>query len=126
MGKEPATFEERPRSIKLDSSVYPLEVVQKALYWLADRASGRVDQEREAKIGVTLYPKNEEVTLDTLEADFFALLTDFSVRRQVDRETRSIRELIFAKALAASGALRDDVPGDDRDPVERSVEDGES
>ena len=61
---------------------------------------------------------NEDDDPEVVRSEFLALVTDFVVRRQIDLETRQIRELIFAKALAASGALEDPPPGDDRDPVE--------
>lgn len=111
------------RTIELDEAIYPADVVQKALYWISDRAAGRLDSRASGRIAVTLRLLDSTVDLEALESEFYAHLTDFSVRRQVNLETRTIRELIFTKALAASGALEDPVPGDDRDPVEQASDD---
>jgi His-Xaa-Ser system protein HxsD len=110
----------RERLIELDLAIYPLEVIQKSLYWLSQRAAGKVSTAASGTVSVKLVPREVGVNADEIESEFYAHLADFSVRSQVDAETRSIRELIFTKALAASGALEDPPPGDDRDPVERA------
>ncbi|MCA9520524.1 MAG: hypothetical protein KC609_06110, partial [Myxococcales bacterium] len=61
---------------------------------------------------------DDSVDLDSIATEFWRHLGAFAVRQEVDHETRAIRELLFTKALAASAAARDPVPGDDRDPVE--------
>lgn len=109
--------------LELDEAVYSPEVVQKALYWLSDRAVGIVQRGAHGKLSVSLRPLDAGADVEALASEFLVHLTDFGVRRQIDLETRGIRELIFTKALAASGAFEDQVPGDDRDPVEQSVTD---
>ena len=50
--------------------------------------------------------------------EFCNSLLDFELRRQVERETSSIRQLVLAKAFSESGVLEDDPPGTVADPVE--------
>jgi His-Xaa-Ser system protein HxsD len=50
--------------------------------------------------------------------EFCNSLLDFELRRQVEIETSSIRQLVLAKAFSESGVLEDDPPGTVADPVE--------
>jgi hypothetical protein len=54
----------------------------------------------------------------TIRGEFGNALLDQQLRLDIERETRTLRELIVAKAFAASGVLEDPPVGDDRDPVE--------
>jgi His-Xaa-Ser system protein HxsD len=111
---------EQEARIRISISVYPTAVALRALYWLTDRAYVLVDEPAPGTLEVRIRRKpDHKASLEELAGEFCNALVDQAVRAQVAAETRSIRELIFAKAFAASGALENPPPGDDRDPVER-------
>jgi His-Xaa-Ser system protein HxsD len=90
--------------IEIDESVFPLEVVLKATYWLSGRYS--VDIRRDAERGLLLVEvTNSERSLTPAEqqdvqARLRRDLIDFRTRLIIDQETRTLRELLVAKAFA--------------------------
>lgn len=62
--------------------------------------------------------------IDDFLGEFCNSLLDFELRRQVEIETSSIRQLVLAKAFSESGVLEDEPPGTVTDPVEADNQKG--
>ncbi|WP_187144321.1 His-Xaa-Ser system protein HxsD [Microvirga massiliensis] len=86
-------------SFEIDLSVYPLEAVLRASYWLADQAvvslrdlpPGRLLVDVRAHSGVSA-----EAVCERLQT----ALIDFAIRVDVERQTQELRTLIWRTAFA--------------------------
>ena len=114
--------------LRLNSQFYSKEAVLKAAYWFTDRAYIHVPESSADKLVVCIRLKTASPTLDNpkvlgieeLVGDFCNSVLDFELRRQVDSETASLRQLILAKAFSESGVLEGEPPGSIDDPVAKS------
>lgn len=97
-----------PVTLKLDSTAYPLSVVQRAAYSLADTVAIQVGIETN-QISLTAHPAEARLTLSPEQAHSLILqhLNDFALRDHINRETagyvawqRAAREAIGNPALA--------------------------
>ena len=126
-GFEVCALTERSANIRLDPRIYSREAILKACYWYTDLAHVRCPESSDDSITVFIELKRSAPTLETpvpmtiseVIGDFCNSLLDFELRRQVESETGTIRQLILAKAFSESGVLEDDPPGSIVDPVER-------
>lgn len=86
----------------IDSQLYPEEVLFKCLYWYTKRFPFEVIKVNEDKLQVyfTLGTQEGQVEPADFYNEFMSELVDFKVRALVNEETRTIRELIIAKAFA--------------------------
>ncbi len=93
-----------PVTLKLDSTAYPLGVVQRAAYSLADTVSIQVDIEAD-QISLTAHHAGTSPTLCPEQAHSLILqhLNDFALRGHIDRETAGFREVLARAALAGCG-----------------------
>lgn len=105
-------------TLLVDESVYSREAVLRACYWFTDRCYLFVSRPDPQRLAVSIRPKLSEPALDAVVGEFSNALLDYQVRRDIERETHTIRELIVAKAFAEGNLLDDPPVGDDRDPVE--------
>lgn len=104
--------------LSVDSSLFPEPVLVKALYWMGDRFSVTMERRPDsAAIDVTFRAVGHLPDWSAVEARFRRDLIDFRTRQLVADETRSIRELIAAKAFAAMDPLPLPPPGTASDPV---------
>lgn len=90
--------------VEVDEQIFPPEVVLKATYWLNGRFI--VDIRRDANRGLLLVrvghserALSPEETLE-LETRLRRDLIDFRTRAIIEQETRTLRELLVAKAFA--------------------------
>jgi His-Xaa-Ser system protein HxsD len=117
---------ESSAAIYLDARIYTREAVLKASYWYTDVAYISFPDSSEHRLVVQITLKNAAPTLDNPKpisiknviAEFCNSILDFELRRQVETETATIRQLILAKAFSESGVLEDEPPGSVADPVE--------
>ncbi len=113
-------------TVRLDPRIYSREAILRACYWYTNVAHIQVPESADEKLAIHLRLKQKAptlenpkpITIDELLGEFCNSLLDFELRRQVEAETASIRELILAKAFSESGVLEDDPPGTIADPVE--------
>jgi His-Xaa-Ser system protein HxsD len=113
-------------TIRLDPRVYSREAVLRASYWQTDDAYVHVPQSEDQSLIVHIRLKETKptlenprpITIDELVGEFCNSLLDFELRRQIETETASVRQLILAKAFSESGVLEDDPIGTVADPVE--------
>lgn len=108
-------------SVSVSESVYSKDVILKAMYWYGDKFSITLDFDEVSRIFVIeLHPNpNLEMNLGDLqlyESKFKRDLIDFSLRETISSETKSIREILLAKAFS-NGEFDESPPGDVSDPV---------
>jgi len=95
----------------LNLKLYSLEAIYGAAYVFLDRAYVYLEEAAKSKVKVTLKGKNRltEKGLEILRDEFLNELLNFSLREQVSKSNKKIREYIVARALsAASSAV---IPG---------------
>lgn len=88
-------------SLSIDTSVYPREAVFRTCYaftdryyiWLKRVAEGHV-------ISVNFARKNLSSNIQELKGEFANALIDFTLRDNIERQTRNIRTTIISAALA--------------------------
>lgn len=87
---------------EIDSQLYPEEVLFKCLYWYTKKYNFEVNKicGNRFQVCFTLNgPEGQHEPADFYN-EFMSELVDFKVRAMVNEETKTIRELIIAKAFA--------------------------
>ncbi|MBA1233556.1 His-Xaa-Ser system protein HxsD [Pseudomonas stutzeri] len=90
--------------ISIDSATYPLSVVQKSAYVLADSLSILIRQTSDEFV-LTVEPSDPSAALTEAAARVVLTrtLNDFALRDQVFKETAGIREILARTALKGAG-----------------------
>jgi His-Xaa-Ser system protein HxsD len=84
----------------IDLEVYPLPVILKTAYLFLNRCYMFLYHDTDGTLRVRLKSKSaQESDLGTLANEFLNELLNQSVRFQISRETKNLRELIMARAL---------------------------
>lgn len=93
-----------PVTLTLDSAAYPLGVVQRAAYSLADTVTIQVGIEAH-QIRLAALPAEAKPALSPGQAHSLILqqLNDFALRDHINRETAGLREILARAALAGCG-----------------------
>lgn len=92
--------------IIIPATLYHEHIVFKCFYWYASDYSVEIDAVADSSIMVTIQPKNIHEDMSLLAEKVKTDLIDFKLREIVNRETRTIRELIIAKAFAYAGMIQ--------------------
>src|ERR1035437_1926177 len=108
------------RVLHIDESLYHKTSVLRACYWFTDRCylfvtrtvPGQLDVQVRAKTGT------DAEDLDAVAGEFANTLLDYELRRQIDDQTGTIRELLVAQAVAQVGTPDAPPPGSASDLVE--------
>lgn len=88
--------------ITIDNSIYNLDVLHKCFYWYGDKYIVDIKVISDTKNEVSLLIKHDETdhdfinTISKVKQD----LIDFKLRDIVTKETKTVREIIVAKAFA--------------------------
>jgi His-Xaa-Ser system protein HxsD len=114
--------------LNLDPTIYSRDALLRASYWFTDRAYIRFLEPSENRLCLQIEVKHPQATLenprptkiDELSREFLNSALDFELRRQIEKETSSVRQIILAKAFSESGLLEDTPPGTVADPVEHT------
>jgi His-Xaa-Ser system protein HxsD len=114
--------------LNLDPTIYSRDALLRASYWFTDRAYIRFLEPSENRLCLQIEVKHPQPTLenprptkiDELSREFLNSALDFELRRQIEKETSSVRQIILAKAFSESGLLEDTPPGTVADPVEHT------
>lgn len=95
--------------IRLDPSIYPIDLVMRTAYWFTDRAYIYLAWVTEGKnlLAVNFWQKEDSGDLTTLASEFLNSLLDQAIRKQVEIETHEIREIIIKKAFSEALSTRD-------------------
>ncbi|MGJ5814510.1 His-Xaa-Ser system protein HxsD [Paludibaculum fermentans] len=108
------------RVLHIDEHLYHKSAVLRTCYWFTDRCYIFVSRPSPGALDVEIRAKPDQppAMLDVVAGEFANALLDYELRRQIDEQTGSIRELLIAKAVAQAGTLDDPPPGDASDSVE--------
>jgi His-Xaa-Ser system protein HxsD len=117
---------ESSATVYLDPRIYTKEAILRACYWFTDVAYIQVPESPADRLAIRIELKQttptlanpKPISIDELVGEFCNSLLDFELRRQVESETATIRQIVLAKAFSESGVLEDEPPGSIADPVE--------
>jgi len=112
--------------LRLDPRIYSREAILRTCYWFTNIAHIHAPESPDDRLVVHIRLKQsvptlgnpKQISIDEFVREFCNSLLDFELRRQVEAETASVRQLILAKAFSESGVLEDEPPGTIADPVE--------
>jgi His-Xaa-Ser system protein HxsD len=94
----------RWHAIEVDESVFSLDVVTKAVYWLTGRYVIDLRRDSARNLVVVRVAHSDRTLSDDERRDVESRLrrdlVDFRTRAIVDKETRMLRDLLVAKAFA--------------------------
>jgi His-Xaa-Ser system protein HxsD len=86
--------------LELDSSVYCLDAVRSATYDFGGKASIKIAQLAPEKIRIKFIPHQSLTSsVETLVSEFYDLLLDHQVRITINKDFKTIREIIVAQAF---------------------------
>ena len=85
-------------------AAYPLGVVQRAAYSLADTLAIEVSVET-GQVKLSIFPSQDQLTLPSARVRPLVLqhLNDFALRNHINRETAGLREVLARAALNGCG-----------------------
>jgi His-Xaa-Ser system protein HxsD len=91
-------------AIEVDENVFSLDVVTKAVYWLSGRFTVDLRRDPDRSVIVVRVARADDPLSPSeqqeIEARLRRDLIDFRTRAIVEQETRTLRELLAAKAFA--------------------------
>jgi len=94
-------FDNSKAYFTIDTKIFPVEVIHKCFYWYTGDYVVDYDYQGERYLKVSLsHLSGEQVDQVALTARVSQDLNDFFLREKVVQQTRTIRELIVAKAFA--------------------------
>ncbi len=99
-------------AVSVDPAIIGKDAVLKTCYWFSKDFHHEISAGENDKIQILLFPKRAmgEDAADAAKREFLNALTDFELRCQIESRTAAVRELILAKAFAASGVFEDTQP----------------
>ncbi len=91
-------------AISVDRDLYPLEAIYGASYSFLDKAYIRLEKSGGKEVKITLKGKKtmEEGDLIRLEDEFMNELLNFSLKNQISKKNKKIREYIIGRALTSA------------------------
>lgn len=107
--------------ITVSEFIFSKDVILKALYWYGDKFSINLDYNQNSKeFKIQLNPNPTlEIGVEDLqiyESKLRRDLIDFSLRETINNETKTVREILLAKAFS-NGEFDEGPIGDVSDPV---------
>ena len=125
-GFESEIDSEYSATIRLDPRIYSREAILRASYWHTNTAYIVLPESSDESLILKIRLKQsgpslenpKPITLAEFVGEFCNSLLDFELRRQVEAETATVRQLILAKAFSESGILEDEPSGTIADPVD--------
>ncbi len=128
-GIQDATIGTNQVTWSINPKIYPLDVVYQAAFVFIDRAYMLLDVSADGAWQVTLKGKTslKQKDLTALQGEFFNELLNQAVRKKISKDTKSLRELILAKALFAAARpgeldqIRENVAAPPRQQSEETV-----
>jgi len=112
-------FEVKKRElvITVDKSIYNLDVLHKCFYWYGSSFDVSIHDLNEQHYQIELSPQQEGVIMEEMVSKVKRDLIDFKLRDTVTKETRTVRDLIVAKAFAYYDSDDNNPTTDLSDPV---------
>ena len=87
----------------IDKEIYNEDVLHKCFYWYTSNFNVTVGVLSEKQFSVLLKPKDEKQNLSLIVEKIKCDLIDYKLRDIVAKETKTIRELLVAKAFCYYG-----------------------
>lgn len=109
-GSEPVRLTPMPDSAQVvlrsewAKAVVPLEALERAIYALADRATGVISDDG-SLWAVTLHPRSSEIDIASLAHALRQEVNDQALRVKIAERTDPVRSLVFALAFSRSGLV---------------------
>ncbi len=103
--------------LPVDTEIYSLQAILRSCYWFTDRCFLFIEKESAGRYLVHFAGRSRDADLPRIVGEFANSLLENQLRVDIEAETRTIRELIVAKAFAEGNLLADPVPGGFDDPV---------
>jgi His-Xaa-Ser system protein HxsD len=103
--------------IELNKNIYPIEAIRNTIYWLSEDMSIILSEKKDLFI-VTSDDFNE-----INKRKFLKSLNDFSLREQINLETKDIKNLVISKAFYPDLINFKDI-GEFEDPINILKKDG--
>jgi His-Xaa-Ser system protein HxsD len=89
--------------LRLDSSIYSLEAVEKAVYRFSDRFAGVISKDEQNIVLDLSFNSDHDSMSETILFDFKKELLDQNLRLKIKTETESTRNLILSYTFSKSG-----------------------
>ena len=107
-------------AVVIDTAIIGKDAVLKACYWFSRDYHHEITAMADGQLHVSLSPRTsaDAESIASCRGEFLNAAVDFELRSKIEAKTANIRELILAKAFAASGVLEDTPQGILADPVE--------
>lgn len=86
--------------ITVDKTIYNQDVLHKCFYWYGSSFDVTIHDLNEKYYQIELSPQHREIILEETVSKVKRDLIDFKLRDTVTKETRTVRDLIIAKAFA--------------------------
>jgi His-Xaa-Ser system protein HxsD len=84
----------------VDESIYSLDALLRTCYSFTDRVYIFIAREEDSRFRVHFTERPSGMPLEVVVGEFENALIDHELRLRVERETRSLRELLLAEAFA--------------------------
>lgn len=84
--------------VSVCTKAYPVAAIHRALYWLADEVSSKVEIADENNVNIILNPLAAPLS-DDIEERLLRSLNDFALRVDIEQRTRDLRNSIIQAAL---------------------------
>jgi His-Xaa-Ser system protein HxsD len=79
--------------IELNKNIYPIEAIRNTIYWLSEDFSIILSEEKD------FFIVTSDDFDDVNKKKFLKSLNDFSLREQINLETKDIKNLVISKAF---------------------------
>lgn len=93
------TIEGNIARIKVNTKVFPVEVVQKAAYILMDKATATIDGDPDNELVVELLKTDNKLAMDQLVVDFNNELLNYAVYKAQSEQNKELREIMLQRIL---------------------------
>lgn len=99
--------------ISLNKKIYPLSIIYKTSYIFLDRCYFFLDQDEDENVVVSLKLKQKQdpSSYESIVGEFQNELINQAVRVDVYQKTKSVRELILARALYSTSYVQEEGEG---------------
>ena len=111
--------------IILNADIYPVVVIEKTVSSFLDRAVIKLEKKNAEIIVKFILNDNENIDISNIIVEFYNKLLEESLRYNISRETKELRELIVARALYSTCIEIDNAENKDKINKDESLESGQ-
>lgn len=111
--------------IILNADIYPVVVIEKTVSSFLDIAVIKLEKKNAEIIVKFILNDNENIDISNIIGEFYNKLLEESLRYNISRETKELRELIVARALYSTCIEIDNAENKDKINKDESLESGQ-